>query len=217
MRDTIVILGACGGAREVYWFLEDTYPGTDVVFVDDLTDVTEATVGDRVFPVVKDWDFSQVRRQAGSKDAFEQFFVGLGHPPDKKVMVEKALAHGLEPAPTLVHPRALVHADCVLGRGGMVMPGSHCTTCVTLGDYVFLQNTTVGHYATIGDYVSCYPGSAVSGECKLGEGVLLGTGAVVRDEVRIAPWVVVGAQSCVVKDIEEPHITVAGVPARKLY
>ncbi|MCP3986029.1 MAG: acetyltransferase, partial [bacterium] len=60
------------------------------------------------------------------------------------------------------------------------------------------------------------PGCRVSGDVTLGEDVLLGAGTVIRNGVTIARGVVTGASSCVVKDILEPDITVAGVPAKKL-
>ena len=216
--DTLVILGAYGGAKEIYWQLLHVHPAIDVVFVDDVTDITEVDMAGRVLPVVKDWDFSSLRagRSDRGGEPYSQFIVGLGHPPDKKKMVAKALAHGLRPAPTVVHGEAMVGDDCIMGRGGMVMARCVVTTCVTLGDYVLLQNTTVGYDVKVGDYASCYPESALSSETSLGEGGLLGAGAIVRDGRHVAAWVTVGGQSFVAADVVEPGIVVAGVPARKL-
>jgi acetyltransferase-like isoleucine patch superfamily enzyme len=50
----------------------------------------------------------------------------------------------------------------------------------------------------------------------LGEDCLLGAGTVIRPGVRIARGVTTGALSCVVKDVDEPGITLVGIPARKV-
>ena len=59
------------------------------------------------------------------------------------------------------------------------------------------------------------PISDVGGHACVGSGVFLGLGSIVGHRVRIAPWVRVGVQSAVIKDITEPGIVVIGVPAKK--
>src|SRR5262245_36330235 len=134
-RRTLVILGAGGSARATWWFARDTWHGIQIAFVDDVTDLTEVRLADAIVPVVKDWDFGKLRARAGA-DAFRDFIVGVAEPPTKRALVKKALASGLEPAPTLVHPRSIVRGDCRLGRGGQIVAHSLLTTNATLGDYV---------------------------------------------------------------------------------
>lgn len=216
----IAVLGASGCAREMYWHIRDTYPGMRVVFIDDVTDMKEVTIGDQTVPVVKNWKFDAVHLDGpdASPTCVKEFVLGIGSPRARKQMVRKALDSGLRPAATIIHPRALVQGtDCRIGVGGIICPGCVLTTNIVVGDYVLLNyNTTVGHDAVLCDYVTCSPGCSVSGNVVLGEGVSLGAGTVVREKVSIAPGVVAGAQSCVVKDISEPGVTVVGIPARKL-
>lgn len=215
----IVILGDGELAREVYWHVVGTHPSSQPVFADDYSDRTEIRMGQFVVPVIKDWCFDALCDPAPTGSDNEiGFVVGVGKAQFKKDLVEKALAAGLRPAPTIIHPRALVQGcDCVIGVGGVITPGSILTVNVKIGDYVILNlNTTVGHDAIIGDYVTCNPGCHVSGYVTVGEGASLGTGTAVRQGITIAAGVVTGAQACVVKNIDEPGITVAGVPAKKL-
>lgn len=211
--DSLVILGAGGSARETYWFVRDTFPEIDLVFVDDVTGIAEVEIAGSIVPVVQDWDFSPHRQK---ERTFQQFIVGVAEPWVKRKLVEKALGRGLEPAPTLVHPRAIVRGDCRLGRGGQIVAHSQLTTNATLGDYVMVLDSTIGHHDVVGDYTTLYPGCKVSGDVTVGKDCLLGAGTVVRPGVRIADRVVTGALSCVVKDVEEPGITVVGVPAKPL-
>jgi sugar O-acyltransferase (sialic acid O-acetyltransferase NeuD family) len=220
MANRIVILGAGGFAREVYWHIKGTYPSANLVFVDDVTETKELRMGGRVVPVVKDWKFDALRidERCDRTDRFDEFIVGIGDPRGKQEIVKKALDSGLTPAPTIVHPRALVQGyDCEIGNGGIITPGCVLTTNVRIGDFVILNLcTTVGHDAVIGDYVTCNPGCQISGNVTIGAGAILGTGTVVRDKTDIAPGVVAGAQTCIVKSINEPNITVVGVPAKRL-
>lgn len=212
---SLVILGAGGFARELYWFVMDTFPGIRLVFVDDVSDATEVEIAGAHVPVIKDWRFNRLD-PGDTAGGFRQFVVGVAEPPAKRALVPRALAAGLEPAPTIVHPGAIVRPDCRLGRGGAIVAHSQLTTNATLGDYVLVLDSTIGHHDVVGSYTTCYPGCRVSGNVTLGEGVLLGAGTVVRPGVTIADGVTSGALACIVRDVLEPGVTVVGVPARKL-
>jgi acetyltransferase-like isoleucine patch superfamily enzyme len=64
-----------------------------------------------------------------------------------------------------------------------------------------------------GDHASVMPNAAVSGDVVAGHRVLVGTGAVVRQGVRLGDDVRVGAGAVVVGDVAD-GLTVVGVPAR---
>lgn len=221
MKKNIVILGAGGFAREVYWHVRETYPAAYIAFVEDtMTDTRELVMAGERVPVIRNWKFDAVPTYGPNRppEVFDEFVLGVGNPQTKRTMVQKALDSGLKPAATIIHPRALIQGhDCRIGVGGIITPGCVVTTNVTIGDYVLINlNCTVGHDAALGDYVTCNPGCCVSGNVTLGEGVVLGTGTVIREKISVAAGVVTGAQACVVKNIEEPNVTVVGIPAKKL-
>jgi sugar O-acyltransferase (sialic acid O-acetyltransferase NeuD family) len=220
MNRNIVILGAGGFAREMYWHIKESLPAARMVFANDAKETEKIVMNGHVIPVIKNWEFDSVLINGPDKpsETIHEFVIGVGNPESKRILVQKALASGLVPAPTIIHPRALVQGDdCVIGIGGIISPGCIITTNVKIGDYVLLNlNCTVGHDAIIGDYVTCNPGCCISGNVTLGKGVNLGTGTVIRQNIAIAPGVQTGAQSCVVKNIVESNITVVGIPARNL-
>lgn len=200
---SIVILGAGGLAREVFWHLRDAY--SEFVFVDDVNPNPQVTLQGVSYPVVTNWDFTGFPKQ---------FVVGVGSPNAKRIMVRKAIEAGLTPAPTYIHPRALVQ-DAKIGMGGVITPGCVVTTNVTIGDYVVLNlNTTVGHDAVIGDFVQVNPGCHISGNVVLEEGASLGTGCAVIEGKTVAKDVIVGAQAAVVKNLYAG--TYVGVPAKPI-
>jgi len=174
MSKRFIVLGAGVSAQILYWQIQETYPGAEVVFVEDVTDIAEVTVEDgNVIHVVKDWDFTHL--ESGdwtNQGGCEGFLVGSDNPKLKKVLVEKALAHGLRPAPTLIHPRAYVASyGCTIGRGGMIMPGCVIAINARLGDYVYcIVNSTIAHHVTVGDYCTVAPGVAVGSRARIGRG-----------------------------------------------
>jgi len=211
----LIVLGAGGLAHEVLAYAS-TSPIEHIVLVDETApDGTRAASGGQSFEVVNDWRVFESRTDLAP---FRQFIVAVGSPALKRKLVAAALAHGLTPAPTLIHEHANIYgADTTIGVGGVIAPGCRLTTNIRIGAYPVLGiNTLIGHDSTLGDYVTCNPGCHVSGNVTIGSGVLIGTGAIVREKILLADDVTIGAQACVVADIDKVGSVVVGVPARPL-
>jgi serine O-acetyltransferase len=93
-----------------------------------------------------------------------------------------------------------------------------------VGKGIMLDHATgfvAGETAVIGDNVSILQGVTLGGtgkadedrHPKIGNGVLIGAGAVILGNIRIGECARIGAGSVVVKDVP-PRVTVVGVPAR---
>jgi UDP-3-O-[3-hydroxymyristoyl] glucosamine N-acyltransferase len=215
--ESVVILGAAGGGRLVYWCLQSTHPGTRVVFVDDGMEEDSLVIAGEEFAILHEWRFEGIQK-AGT-DEFRHFVVSPTYPPVKKALVTKALAAGLLPAPTVIHPAAYIHgrATVKIGRGGLILPNATVMNDTVMGDYVHVTpGAILGHDCVADDFVALNPGSIALGYNHLKTGVALGGGVIVREHVTIAAWVRTGIQACVAKDVLEEGITVAGVPARPL-
>ena len=207
----IIILGAAGLAKEFFYYVRRAKPEIEeFIFVNDLDDgQRDITIEGRIFPVIKDWEF---------KNKYN-FIVAVGSPRIKKNLVEKARESGLVPHKTIIDPDAIVLMDKDrLGYGGMVAPGCVVTTNIKFGDYVTLNlNTTVGHDTQIGDYCTTNPGVHISGQCKIGEMNEFGTGCIVKDRLIIGSNKIFGAQTAVVKSIEDDDsLTYTGIPSKIL-
>jgi len=125
----IAILGAGGLAREVFWHLQQS-DYKDFIFVDEFAAESAVTIRGKSIPVIKNWDFSKYKNF--------KFIVGVGNPKTKRILVEKALKAGLLPAPTFIHPKAVVE-DAQIGVGGIIAPGCVVTCNVQIGNYVILN------------------------------------------------------------------------------
>jgi serine O-acetyltransferase len=93
-----------------------------------------------------------------------------------------------------------------------------------IGRGIMLDHATgfvVGETAVIGDHVSIMQGVTLGGtgksdqdrHPKIGNGVLIGAGAIVLGNIRVGDCARVAAGSVVVKEVP-PRVTVAGVPAK---
>jgi serine O-acetyltransferase len=93
-----------------------------------------------------------------------------------------------------------------------------------VGRGIMLDHATgfvVGETAVIGDNVSILQGVTLGGtgkseedrHPKIGNGVLIGAGAIVLGNIKVGECARIGAGSVVVKEVP-PRVTVAGVPAR---
>jgi len=93
-----------------------------------------------------------------------------------------------------------------------------------IGKGIMLDHATgfvVGETAVIGDNVSILQGVTLGGtgkseedrHPKIGNGVLIGAGAIVLGNIKVGECARIGAGSVVVKEVP-PRVTVAGVPAR---
>ncbi|ERJ12561.1 serine O-acetyltransferase EpsC [Haloplasma contractile] len=94
-----------------------------------------------------------------------------------------------------------------------------------VGKGVFIDHgmgVVIGEESIIGNNCLIYQGVTIGGSGKggikrrhpiIGDNVIIGSGAKVLGEIEISNHVVIGANSVVVKNVE-PHVTVAGVPAK---
>lgn len=77
-------------------------------------------------------------------------------------------------------------------------------------------NAKVGKNCRIQESVNIGSTGGAFEAATIGDNVFIGTGAKIIGNITIADNVVIGANAVVTKDILEPGITVAGVPAKKI-
>jgi sugar O-acyltransferase (sialic acid O-acetyltransferase NeuD family) len=142
-----------------------------------------------------------------------QFIIGIGTGKTRRIIDERLCTAGLTSA-TLVHPAATLGHDVRIGPGSVICAGVRATNNISLGRHVHLNiNTTVGHDCTLEDYVTVNPLVAISGGVTVGIETMLGTHSAILQNLAVGERSVVGAGSCVVKDVPDDTL-VKGVPAR---
>ncbi len=116
----------------------------------------------------------------------------------------------------LVHPASWVHPSVELSGGTVIFAGAVLQPEVKLGRHVIVNTSvSVDHHCSIGDYGHLAPGAHLAGCVTLEEGVMLGMGAVVRQNLTLHAWSVIGAGAAVVSAVSRNEV-VGGVPAKPL-
>lgn len=144
----------------------------------------------------------------------DQVFVAVGSSRAREGIVQRLSMACKNRYATLIHPRATIGRDVVIGNGTMISAGAILTTDIKVGNHVHINLAcTIGHDTIIEDYASLNPRVSLSGNTRIGRGVELGTGAVVIPKHKIGDWSVVGAGAVVTKSLSD-CVTAVGVPAQ---
>jgi sugar O-acyltransferase (sialic acid O-acetyltransferase NeuD family) len=214
MLKRIAILGAGGHGRETAQLIKDinkVEPQWELIGYFDDNETIHGQMRNG-FPVLGHTDML-------ASEKYKDIYVicGFSHPQGKKKAVAKVkeLQPGIRFA-TLIHPTAVYGDENTIGEGTMICAGSIVTTNVNIGSHVIINyGCTVGHDCIIEDYAAILPGTNLSGNVTIREGVQTGTGTAVIPGMEIGAYTIVGAGAVVAKPLPA-HCTAVGVPARPI-
>lgn len=135
-------------------------------------------------------------------------------PEARRRQLRLALERGVEPAPGLADPTAIVSKTCRVGDGTWLNAGVIVGGATFIGDAVFVnRGANIGHHNLLADGVSVGPGVVTAGNVRIGTEAVIGAGATLLPHIRVGDGAVVAAGAVVREDVE-PGGFVAGVPAR---
>lgn len=143
----------------------------------------------------------------------EAVVIGIGDNTTRACVFDRLKQAG-ETLISVIHPRATLAADVVVGAGTVVMAGVVINTGTIIGDNAIVNTgATIDHHGHIGAHAHIAPGAHLGGTVTLGEGAFLGIGVSVIPNRTIGEWTIVGAGSAVIDDLPA-RVTAVGVPAR---
>lgn len=205
--NNIVIVGAGALGQELAWLIEEINDNKLTWnirgFLDDFAFINNKEV--LGYPVL------------GKYDDFKSFLdchfiVGFGDASLREKVIKNMNLKDVKWA-TLISPTVRVHHSNKIGKGVVIGRYTDLTVNCTLEDFVMLNiHVVLGHEVSVGMYSIISPNVTVNGGGKIGRACQIGSNAFVR-EVSVGDYSIVGASSCVVKDVE-PNSIVAGVPAK---
>lgn len=142
--------------------------------------------------------------------------IALGKPTTKKKVIDSITNNKVKFA-TLIHPSVNIqNYGLTVGEGTIITAGVILTVNIEVGNHVILNlSCTVGHDTRIGNYCSFMPSVNISGEVIIEEGVYVGTGAKIINQLSIGKWTTVGAGALVVKSLPS-NCTAVGIPAKPM-
>jgi sugar O-acyltransferase (sialic acid O-acetyltransferase NeuD family) len=141
--------------------------------------------------------------------------IGNPHGAARVALHERLCARGLRPV-TLAHDSAVIAADAVLGDGCQLLPGAIVGPEARLGREVIVNTkASVDHECVLEDGVEIAPGATLCGLVHAQRYAWVCAGATVLPRVRIGEGAIVGAGAVVRHDVPAGAVVV-GVPAREL-
>lgn len=143
----------------------------------------------------------------------ETFVIGVASPTTKEKIVGKLIEKGAK-FTTLIHPAAQISEQAIIGNGCIIGGHSGIGDCAQIGDFVNVAGSMIGQDSVIGDF-STTTGFANIVSAKLGKGVMVGSHAVILNNIKVGDYAVVGVGSIVVKNIKAGS-KVFGYPAKTI-
>jgi sugar O-acyltransferase (sialic acid O-acetyltransferase NeuD family) len=116
----------------------------------------------------------------------------------------------------ILHPSADISTDSIVGPGSVLLAQTVLTAAVTVGAHVaVMPHAVLTHDVTVDDFATIASGVRLGGGASVLRRAYLGSGALIREQVKIGAWSQVGMGSVVLQDIPDAEVWV-GNPARKL-
>ena|SRR5690554_1591099 len=201
----IVIVGAGNHVKVVLDILEKNNQKVLAILDDD-----EKLIGNKVFDVQVIGKTSLLDEL--SPDKYE-VIISVGKPENRSYLFQKIKALGFSFI-NAIHPDTSISTRVKYGEGIIFNAGVTIHPDVVLNDDIILgMNSTISHDVIVGSHSHISPGVHITGECKIGNSVEMGTGAVVLPGLSIGDNTIIGAGAVVTKDITEAG-TYIGVPAK---
>jgi len=144
-----------------------------------------------------------------------EVIVGIGDPTVRENIVKKLPKE--TKFFTHIHKTAqILGDDVVIGDGSIICAGTIITSNVKIGNHTHLNlMTTIGHDNIIGNFFTTAPGVHISGNSIIGDRVYFGSGSSNKQKTTICNDVIIGLNSGVLNNINEPGVYV-GTPSKKI-
>jgi len=211
MKNKIAIVGAGGFGREVKNLIDHiNEKSEEYQFIGYYDDSLENGTFVNNYPVIG--NVLDLNKFEG-----ELFVVvAVADPSSKKLIIDSIKNKNIN-YPILIHPSVTIAAEFVkIGKGTIICAGNYITVNVNIGEFVILNLCcTVGHDTNIDSYSSFMPSVNISGEVIINEGVYVGTGAKIINQIEIGEYTIVGAGAVVSKSLPK-KCTAVGIPAKPI-
>ncbi|MNJ39438.1 putative acetyltransferase EpsM [compost metagenome] len=141
------------------------------------------------------------------------FMVTIGNNQTRNKIVSNLKENGCRFG-AAIHSSAIIGSNVRIGIGTVIMPNVVINAGTFIGDHVIINTAaTVDHDCSLSDYVHICPGVHMAGGVQIGWGTQIGTGASLIPQIRVGSNTIVGAASCVIRDVPD-HVVAVGNPSR---
>ncbi len=192
MLQWIKDINKCEPMWNVLGFLDDT--------VDPLAGkrCTHSVIGS-----ILDWEIQQ-----------DQYYaVAIANPQAKEKVVKLLKQRGAVFA-NIIHPRAIIADSAQYGDGIVIYPNTILGPDTSIGNYVTLLSSGIGHDASIGDFSTVSSFCDITGGVQLGKRVFVASHSTIIPKISVGDDAYIGAGSVVIRNVKA-ETKVFGNPAKK--
>lgn len=205
----LIIIGASGFGREVLQIVKDINKQKPTWNVLGFLDDNPAALDDY------ECDYSVIGSIMEWMPKENEYFVmAIANPKIKEAVTKELEGKGAKFV-SIIHPTAIIGSFNTIGRGIVIYPYAKITVNATIGNFVSLLGSNIGHDASIGDFTTISGMCAINGHAVVGKRVFIGGHAVVAPSKKVGDDAYVGSGSVVVTNIR-PGYKVFGNPAKKM-
>lgn len=205
----LIIVGAGGFGRELLQWIKDINQVENkwIIkgFIDDNISALDNYKCDyKVIGTIKDCQPTE----------HEVFACAIASPKVKEKIVTELKTKGAN-FEQIIHPRASIGEFNQIGEGVVIYPKASLNVNITVGDYVTILSSGIGHDVIIGDYSTISSNCGINGHVEIGERVFIGSNAAIVPSRKIGDDAFIAIGSIVVTHIKN-NTKVMGNPARKI-
>ena len=134
-----------------------------------------------------------------------------------RLNITKKLISSNAPLVSLIHPKAFVSDNVMIGAGSVILSGANVQVDVRIGDAVIINNgSNIDHECEVKSGAHISPGVAVAGNTSIGSCSWVGIGASISQSLQIGDYSIIGAGAAVISHIPN-NSKYVGVPARIIH
>ena len=207
----VLVIGAGGHARVVISILRELGQNLSPAAVYDINAKSGGKSDIMGVEVFSGEENLQRKLAGGMKTAI----LAMGDNKSRRAAFEKLTQIGFE-FPNLISQKATLDPTVKMGRANVICAHAHVGPLVVFGDNNLLNTRcTIEHEGQLGSHSHLAPHSVLLGRVHVGDALFLGAAAVVRQSLKIASHVTIGAGGVVVEDVIHSGVYI-GVPAKPM-
>lgn len=205
----LIIIGANGFGREVLQWAKDVNKEKTSWkikgFIDDNLNALDGFECDyKILGTIKEWVPSEN----------EVFTCAIALTAIKEKLVKLLLSRGAN-FTNLIHPTSIIGEFCQIGKGLVITPRAKISPNVSIGDFVTIMGSGVGHDAVIGDFSTIAGNCSINGHVKIGKRVFVSSNVCIAPSKKVGDDAFIGMGSMVIANVKDGY-KVFGNPAKKI-
>lgn len=162
-------------------------------------------------------EWQETRGEEGNLVGIEGLVLCCASPFKKAALFDRLFARGGHGEyPQIIHPAAIVDLIGGIGMGTIINPLTTIQPKAAIGRFCMIHShIEIGHDTKIGDFCNLSPGVIINGGCEIGKYVQIFSRAVMFNNIKVGEGAIIGMGAVVTQDVPAWEIW-QGSPAEKV-